>query len=158
MREIHLSQYATKHSPEALLPAATKLGQGNVFTGVCDSVHRVGVSASVHAGADTPQSRHPLEQQPPRSRHPPRADTSPWEQTPHPEQTPPPGSRPPGKQTTAYGQRAAGTHPTGMHSCASLSNFYSSIVIYSTPFSVFTLELYKTVKTSETFVKPLQSF
>ena len=23
----------------------------------------------------------------------------------------------PGKQTPAYGQRAAGTHPTGMHSC-----------------------------------------
>ena len=36
-----------------LLPAATKLGQGNVFTGVCDSVHR-GVSASVHAGIPTP--------------------------------------------------------------------------------------------------------
>ena len=38
-----------------------------------------------------------------------------------PEQTPPspPAGRPPpsGKQTPAYGQRAAGTHPTGMHSC-----------------------------------------
>ena len=33
--------------------------------------------------------------------------------------TPPPPSRhpTPGKQTAAYGQRAAGTHPTGMHSC-----------------------------------------
>ena len=51
-------------------------------------------------GADTPESRHPLEQTPP------RADTFPWEQTP-----------PPGKQTPAYGQRAVGTHPTGMHSC-----------------------------------------
>ena len=32
---------------------------------------------------------------------------------------PPPGpGRPlPGKQTPAYGLRAAGTHPTGMHSC-----------------------------------------
>ena len=39
--------------------------------------------------------------------------------TPPPDQTPP-GSRhppPPGKQTPAYGQRAAGSHPTGMHSC-----------------------------------------
>ena len=36
-------------------------------------------------------------------RHPPRT-----------RQTPPP---PPGKQTPAYGLRAAGTHPTGMHSC-----------------------------------------
>ena len=31
-----------------LLPLATKLGQGYVFAGVCDSVH--GGSASVHAG------------------------------------------------------------------------------------------------------------
>ena len=27
------------------------------------------------------------------------------------------GDPPPGKLTQAYGQRAAGTHPTGMHSC-----------------------------------------
>ena len=32
------------------------------------------------------------------------------------ERTPPP----PPKQTQAYGQRAAGTHPTGMHSCLQL--------------------------------------
>ena len=44
-------------------------------------------------GADTPQSRHPPLADTPRSRHPPR------------------------KQTPAYGQRAAGTRPTGMHSC-----------------------------------------
>ena len=49
-------------------------------------------------GADTPGSRHPPEQTPP-------------------EQTPPiPGSRPPQEQSPAYGQWAAGTHPTGMHS------------------------------------------
>ena len=35
-----------------LLPPATKLGQGYVFTRVCDSVHR-GVSAPVHAGIHT---------------------------------------------------------------------------------------------------------
>ena len=68
---------------EHFFPAATKLGQGNVFTGVCDSVHRGEVSASVDAGIPTPGSRHP----PPGSRHPPGADT-PQEQTP-PEQTPP---------------------------------------------------------------------
>ena len=67
-------------------------------------------------GADTPRSRHPSEQTPPRSRLP-------WEQTPPQEQTPPLGAdtprsrHPPGKQTPAYGQWAAGTHPTGMHSC-----------------------------------------
>ena len=60
-------------------------------------------------GADppeqTPQSRHPPGSRPPGSRHPPGAD--------------PPGSRhpPPRKQTPAYGQRAAGMHPTGIHSC-----------------------------------------
>ena len=32
-----------------------------------------------------------------------------------------PGRHPPGKQTPAYGLRAAGTHPTGMHSCCNFS-------------------------------------
>ena len=72
-----------------LLPPAMKLGQGYVFTGMCDSVHR-GVSASVHAGIP-PGSRHPpWEQTPPRSRHP-------HEQTPP--RSIPPGSKPPHKQT-----------------------------------------------------------
>ena len=102
-----------------LLPPATKLGQGYVFTGICDSVRR-GVSASVHAGIH-PQSRHPY-----------GADT-PWEQTPseqtppppppgsrhHPEQTP--QSRHPNPPTTEhagrYGQCVGGTHPTGIQSC-----------------------------------------
>ena len=62
------------------LPAATKLGQGNIFRSVCQEFCPRGVlSASIT----------------PKSRHPPRADTHP----------------------PAYGQRAAGTHPTGMHSC-----------------------------------------
>ena len=70
-----------------LLPAATKLRQGNVFTGICDSVHRGGGSASVHAGIHPPWSRpppgaetHPLGADPPRSR-PPR-NRPPQEQTP----------------------------------------------------------------------------
>ena len=50
------------------LPPATKLGQGNVFTGTCDSVHR-GVCLSVcwdtPPGADPPRSRHPLGADPP---------------------------------------------------------------------------------------------
>ena len=88
-------------------------------------------SASVHAGippppwADTttpPQTRQtppdqadtPLDQAdtPPRpGRYPPdQADTQP--------PTPPnQADTPHGKQTSAYGLRAAGTHPTGMHSC-----------------------------------------
>ena len=76
-----------------LLPAATKLGQGNVFTSVCLSTGRGGgVSASVHAGIP-PWSR------PPRTRHtPPGPDTPP----PRPDTHPRPGT-PPGKQTAAYG-------------------------------------------------------
>ena len=50
---------------DALLPPATKLGQGYVFTRVCDSVHGGGGSASVHAGIPPPRSRPPPEQTPP---------------------------------------------------------------------------------------------
>ena len=77
----------------------------------------------------SPGSRPPWEQTPSRSRHPP--EQTPLEQTPlppwsrhhPPEQTPPPGGDTPPEQTTppdqtpAYGLRAAGTHPTGMHTC-----------------------------------------
>ena len=45
-------------------------------------------------------------------RHPPRT-----RQTPPIRQIPPDQADPPPKQTPAYGLRAAGTHPTGMHSC-----------------------------------------
>ena len=49
----------------------------------------------------------------------------PWTRQISPDQADPPRTRPPGpgtphppgKQTPAYGLRAAGTHPTGMHSC-----------------------------------------
>ena len=73
-------------------------GQGNIFAPVCHSVHRVVVSASVHAGIppweQTPQEQTPLEQTPPR---PPRADAPPREQRPPRADTPqsrhPSGSR-----------------------------------------------------------------
>ena len=65
--------------PMYSLPAATKLGQGNVFTGACHSVHGGG-AASVHAGIPPPP--------PPREQTPPRADPPPGADTP-PEQTPP---------------------------------------------------------------------
>ena len=85
------------------------------------------LGADTPPGADTPWeqthtpwNRHthpPGADTPSRSRHPLGADT-PWEQTP-PRSRHPPGSRhPPHRnQTAAYGQRAASTHPTGMHSC-----------------------------------------
>ena len=89
----------------ASLPAATKLGQGNVFTGVCDSVNRGG------ACWDPPKSRHPPEQTPlqsrhppPKSRHPPGADTSPGRRHP-------PGSRHPARADTPQEQ----TPPRSRH-------------------------------------------
>ena len=92
----------------SLLPAATKLGQGNVFTGVCDSVHSGGgVSASVHAGIPHPTS-HPgppgirplLEQTPPRDK------------TPQSRHSHPPGPDPPGADTS-LGQDPPGPDPPG---------------------------------------------
>ena len=86
------------------LPAAMKLGQGNVFTGVCDSVHRGSVCLSACWDTTSPppreQTHPPQEQTPPRADNPPGADTHPLRaDTPPPSR--PPGSRhPPGKQTT----------------------------------------------------------
>ena len=85
-------------------------------------------------GADPPRADTPLEQTTPKSRHPPE-QTPLWSRYPpsrHPQTKYTPGTKytppglstlprtkytPPGKQTSVYGQRAAGTHPTGMHSC-----------------------------------------
>ena len=50
--------------PNLLLPPATKLGQGNVFTGMCDSVHRGGLPQCMlgyHSpGADPPPEQSML--------------------------------------------------------------------------------------------------
>ena len=113
-----------------------------IFSQACvkNSVHGGGgEGVCLSACWDTPQTRHP----PPRDQAHPPEQTHPRDQAHTPEQTPPgtrhtphppgpgtpppqtrhtppqrPGTPPPpGKQTAAYGQRAAGTHPTGMHSC-----------------------------------------
>ena len=163
-----------------LLPAATKLGQGNIFTGLCLSTGGGGRSASVHAGiyplgADCPGSRpHPRDQTPPPGPDPtpgtrphlrdqtPR-DQTPQEQTPpgaHPPRTRPPGpemddppdqTRPPVKQTPAYGQRAAGTHPTGMHSCGFCEEFQVSL--FGSTFRGFLINLKKIVTISGCYDK-----
>ena len=100
-----------------------------MFLQVCVWPQGGRVSASVHAGMpDPPDQADP----PGPSRHPPpppdQADTQRTRQIPpQTRQTPPcrhpPGTRqtpPPRKQTPAYGLRAAGTHPAGMHSCVEL--------------------------------------
>ena len=69
-----------------------------------------GGSASMHAGIP-PRSR------PQQSRPPPPEQIPPHQAPPGPG-TPPEQTPLPGEQTPAYGGvRAAGTHPTGMHSC-----------------------------------------
>ena len=99
-------------------------GQGNVFTGVCLSTGGEGVCLSACWDAIPPRpSRHPpgTRQTPPGpGRPPPRTRQTPPGPGRHPPGTrhpPGPGRPPPRKQTPAYGLRAAGTHPTGMHSC-----------------------------------------
>ena len=95
------------------LPAATNVAKVIflhlfviLFTGGVSAAGGCGIPACTEA--DTPWSRHPPEQTPPRADTPPGADT------------PPRADTPPGKQSPAYGQRAAGSHPTGMHSCLNM--------------------------------------
>ena len=71
-----------------IFTGAKKLGQGNVFTSICDSVNRG--SASMHAGIPPP-GPHPLD-------HTPRT-TSPQDQNPPGEQTPSRNQTPPGTRT-----------------------------------------------------------
>ena len=58
------------------LPPATKLGQGYVFTGVCDSVNSGGCLPQCMLGYHTPSGSRP-----PGADTPPKVDTA-WEQTP----------------------------------------------------------------------------
>ena len=74
---------------------ATKLGQGYVFTRVCDSFDGGGLPRDQRQ-APPPDQR----QTPPGLRHPPGAD--------------PPNAVHAGR----YGQQTGGTNPTGMQSCS----------------------------------------
>ena len=86
--------------------------QGNIFTPFCHSVHRGGLPQCMLGYQPPPPATDP----PGADTHiPPGADTPP-EQT-SPQTRHPPGTRPPGTSPPGYGLRAAGTHPTGMHSC-----------------------------------------
>ena len=118
MEPFHLTSHLSCYRPQR------SCGQGYVFTRVCDSVHSGGLQAErtpPGQGEPPPPTRQgepPLGADPPSS--PPHGAAPPTEQTPRAGRTPPPGQGepPPGKHTPAYGQRAAGTRPTGMHSCS----------------------------------------
>ena len=101
-------------------------GQGNIFTPVCHSFCSQGGICLSACWDTSPQ------QTPPRPDTTPRPDTPPGTRPP-PSSRQPPGADPlPGKQTPAYGLRAAGTHPTGMHSFFMLNltiKFYNPIDI-----------------------------
>ena len=71
------------------------LGQGNIFSSVCQEFCSLGGSASVHVGIPPP----------PGADTPPEADL-PWEQTP-----------PCTLHAGRYGQQAGSIHSTGMQSC-----------------------------------------
>ena len=91
-----------------LLRPQRSCDQGYVFTRVCDSVNRWGVCLSA-CWNTTPGSRHTPQRRPPETS--PGADTPPGSRHPHQSR------QSPQQQTLAYGQWAASTHPTGMHSC-----------------------------------------
>ena len=88
-----------------LLPASAKLGQGNIFTSVCQEFCTQGGPASMHAemqppgpdppGSRPPWSRPPREQTPP----PPGADNPPGADTPQ-NRHPPGPETPPGADTS----------------------------------------------------------
>ena len=86
--------------------------EGYVFTPVCHSVHRGGLSQSL------------LGYHPPRKEAPPQKASTPREGSTPPgkEAHPPEGSTPPEGNThpREMAATADGTHPTGMHSCSNM--------------------------------------
>ena len=70
------------NSVGVFLPPATKLGQGYIFTGVCDSVHR---------GGEVPGQVSPLCADTPPRQTPPWPDTPPGQTPPGTKYTPLPG-------------------------------------------------------------------
>ena len=85
-RDFFLRTNGIFHIMSLFLPAATKLGQGNIFTSICLSTGG-GRGVCLSACWNTP---------PPRDQTPPGADTPPWDQTSPREQTPPGADTPPG--------------------------------------------------------------
>ena len=124
--------HATSAAPDQLYNNMYTLCLGSecIFTGRNEVVAKViflqvsvcpqggRVSASVHAGMPyPPDGGTPPDGDPPGWRTPRDGDPPGMENPPRMENPPDEDPRP-GKQTPAYGLRAVGTHPTGMHSCS----------------------------------------
>ena len=115
------------------------LGQGNIFSSMCQEFCSPGGGGVVPPGQVHPQAGTPLDRSspqtgtPPSQVHPlarytPLAGTSPQAGNP-PGQVHPPAGTPPARYPSGqvhpplavhagrYVQQAGGTHPTGMHSC-----------------------------------------
>ena len=87
-----------------------KLGQGNVFTGTCDSVNR-----GVCLGACWDSTHTPGPGTPPQDQAPPGPGIPLGPGTPPPGPGTPPDQAPPGTEHAGrYSQHTGGTHPTGM--------------------------------------------
>ena len=84
LHELFSLCYHEKWVRNPLLPPATKLRQGNVFTRVCDSVHRRGEGVFVR---ETLLDRDPPNRDPSWTENPPRMDRD-----------PPYGQKPPGQR------------------------------------------------------------
>ena len=104
------------------LPPATKLGQGYVFTCVCDSVHGEGVCLSACWDTNPP----PPHEQTPQEQTPTLGANIPWEQTPHRSRHPPTGAVHAGR----YGQH--GRYASYWNaSLSSLFSLHSVLLKYS---------------------------
>ena len=94
-----------------------------IFSQACVCPRGGGVCLSacwdIPPGTRTPREQTDPGPEPPQTRPPPPGADTPPDQTPQ-SRHPPGPDPPPGKQTPAYGQRATGTHPTGMHSCLAI--------------------------------------
>ena len=125
--ETHTITLYTEYQCELVITGRNEVVAKVMFLHVCVILFTGGGSP----GRESPpgQGEYPLDQgEPPRTReNQPRPGRTPrTRQTPpRPGRHPPPDQAdtpqtrqtPPGEQTPEYGLRAAGTHPTGMHSC-----------------------------------------
>ena len=143
----------------------------HIFTGRNEVVAKVmflHVSVILFTGGVSRQGEPPGQGDPPAGRNPPGPGRPPWTGRTPPQQGgtprtrhtpldqgehPPDQADPPGKQTPEYGLRAAGTHPTGMHSC--LSKDYFSVQSYCNIHAVKVQKFYNALSYNKYLISEL---